>query len=105
MDSQNHYSVLSKRAGREDFRLLVLEPGQPGDQIICELHNVSLADVENPRNSKTYEAVSHVWGSKEPLIPVRVGARPVPVRENLYDFLNQVRDPDNTMTLWIDALW
>ena len=105
MGSQNHYSLLPNDTAQQSFRLLELEPGQSEDQVICELRTVSLPASESAKCPFSYEAVSHVWGSKKTFFPIRVGAWPVPVRENLYHFLKQVRDPNKRMTLWIDALW
>lgn len=104
MGSQSHYPPLRRQPGRDTFRLLLLEPGQAEDSITCQLRTVSVSESESQDEYPTYEAVSHVWGSKDATFPIRLGAWSVPVRENLYRFLKQIRSPDKSLTLWIDAL-
>lgn len=104
--SQSHYPHLPRENGRDNFRLLVLKPGRPDDNIKCDLRIVDLSESENEQHELGYEAVSHVWGSeKDPTTLIELGAWLVPVRENLYDFLKQIRSLDEHKTLWVDALW
>ena len=88
----------------DTFRLLELEPSEFSDPITCRLR---IAELPNARSSElpvAYEAVSYAWGPESPTFEIHVGAWPVLVRENLWEFLLQKRHVTEQATLWIDAL-
>lgn len=104
MERRGHYQPLPTQRGNETFRLLRLEAGSANDPIICQLH---IAEVPNDRTTYgllLYDAVSYVWGVDEPRYEIILGAWSFFIRENLYQFLLQIRHPAEDLTLWIDAL-
>ncbi|KAK5172286.1 uncharacterized protein LTR77_003924 [Saxophila tyrrhenica] len=104
MDVQGHYEPLPRRLGPDGFRLLDLQPGQPGDPVSCRLRTVLLPDHRDKTRPVASEAVSYAWGPEQPQFPIRLNAQPLYVRENLWRFLRQRRHPTQGITLWIDAL-
>lgn len=81
-------------------RLLKLYPGDANSEIHCDLskHPVD----EEPK----YDALSYVWGSGRPDCHVVLDGRRVPIRKNLWRFLNHARRSPSRFAryLWIDAL-
>lgn len=98
--------------GKEDeYRLLVLEPGQRDQGIECSL--VSSAHFE-----QKYEAVSYVWGDPLPDCEIKIsrhkawtggrGAKSLSdsfyITLHLYEALRCLRYPAEPRYLWIDAI-
>ncbi|KAI0439965.1 heterokaryon incompatibility protein-domain-containing protein [Xylaria telfairii] len=83
---------------RNEFRLLELLSGQPSEDICCMLTHESLFE------HRPYFAVSYTWGSPELNRGVKLDGISVPVRENLYQLLQHLRQPHSSLVLWIDAL-
>ncbi|KAK3054194.1 hypothetical protein LTR09_004972 [Extremus antarcticus] len=104
MEARRHYEPLPQRLGPDGFRLLDLEPGQPGEPISCRLRTVLLSDHSDKTGPVAYEAVSYAWGPEQPQFPIRLNGSPIYVRENLWRFLRQRKHPTGSATLWIDAL-
>ncbi|KAJ9637159.1 hypothetical protein H2199_007445 [Coniosporium tulheliwenetii] len=82
----------------QDIRLLSLLPGHWEDDIRCSVRVVSLKD--NP----AYETLSYVWGDPTVTKPIFVDGGETQITTNLEDALRHLRDPDNALTVWIDAL-
>ncbi|KAK4107456.1 HET-domain-containing protein [Canariomyces notabilis] len=82
----------------KEIRLLVLEPGEPGDEVRCRLVNVQLSW------RTKYEALSYVWGSSTVTRPLRCSGHAIPVTVSLYDALNDLRYRDRERLLWVDAV-
>ena len=83
---------------RSELRLLTLHPGTWDSEIICNIKHASLDS--NP----DYEALSYTWGSLTDLRCIFVDGYEVKVSANLEIALRYLRSPDETRTLWIDAL-
>jgi hypothetical protein len=111
--SYEYFPLRSSPSGHsgDEFRLLVLLPGQDDAEIRCEIQHASL---DGPPQ---YEALSYTWGNpkgEESLGPCRgdpSASYPIKVDEgylsvgyNLRCALEQLRDGTNTRTLWIDAI-
>ncbi|XXG94923.1 hypothetical protein Hte_001182 [Hypoxylon texense] len=85
--------------GSMPIRLLRLQPGQPGDELIAELIPTSIDEVEGQ-----YEATSYTWGS--PADPKRMtcDGLNVIIQKNAFNMLNDLRRTEQTRTVWIDAI-
>jgi hypothetical protein len=84
-----------------EVRFLSLCAGTSNQIIRCELFSCPLGA------SKSYEALSYMWGPREPPDQsqvILVNDAPVPVRKNLYLALQAIRKPSQPRLLWIDAL-
>ncbi len=93
-----HQNPLSSK---DDFRLLKLHAGQ-GERIECSLHHHTLRAGQCP----PYHALSYTWGRAEQ--PQRhvlhlPGQAIIGVRENLYNALFTLQDPDIHCWLWVDG--
>ena len=104
MESRNHYQPLPRQRGIDTFRLLDLEPGELSDPISCRLRIAELPNGQFSERPVAYEAVSYAWGPESPSFRIHVGAWPVSIRKNLWQFLLQKRHVTEHATLWIDAL-
>ncbi|KAL2060720.1 hypothetical protein VTL71DRAFT_9361 [Oculimacula yallundae] len=83
----------------QEIRLVDILPGIWKDEIQCVLRHVSVA------NCPSYKALSYVWGaSKGTRRSVTVDGHPHLVTFNLENALRRIRQPDVTITFWIDAL-
>lgn len=81
------------------IRVLELHPGSPGNVVSCKTRVVSLHS--NPR----YTALSYTWG--DPSVTKKIqfnGKADVLVTVNLAAALLRLREPAETVTLWVDAL-
>lgn len=103
----------------DEIRILVLQPGEPEAMISCTLMVVSLSDA----NKKYYyEALSYYWGTDGANCEIKIQEFPkdrprtfknvadlfIPrrfyIRSNLHAALSQLRDKDQSIYLWVDAL-
>jgi hypothetical protein len=80
------------------IRLLELQPGRRMSPIQCELVQTSLQD------SVRYEALSYCWGELHQTRQIACSGRSVPVTNNLYIALENLRYPHETRMLWVDAM-
>jgi hypothetical protein len=80
------------------IRLLVLEPGQNDDPLICSLQESSLDDCP------PFEAISYVWGSPHRTYPISCDSKYLWITPNLEDALRRVRLPHETRCLWADSI-
>ncbi|MCJ1446332.1 MAG: hypothetical protein MMC23_006837 [Stictis urceolatum] len=78
-------------------RLMELKPGT--GEIHCELHNAHLG---NERVS--YTALSYTWGTQILQQYIWCNGKVLPVTQNLFDALKQLRNQQNSVMLWIDAI-
>lgn len=83
---------------RREIRLLHLHP-RTTDHITATL---SVADLESA--AETYSCVSYVWGNPNETVPIEVDGHEMQITLNLFDFLHHIRDPDDTLILWVDAI-
>src|SRR5690242_3154228 len=86
-------------AAKQEIRLLclLLSAEQSRDLISCELIHECLDNV------RPYAALSYVWGSPLPSRDIQIDGQRVPVGENLYQAVLQLREKDESV-LWIDAI-
>jgi hypothetical protein len=82
----------------DEFRLLLVSPGQPGDQLICNLVHASYDD------PPSYEALSYVWGSMDPSYFLDCSDVQVRVTKNLHEALCHFRLESQIRIVWADAL-
>lgn len=82
----------------DEFRLLLVSPGQPGDQLICNLVHASYDD------PPPYEALSYVWGSMDPPYFLECSDVQVRVTKNLHEALCHFRLESQIRIVWADAL-
>ncbi|KAI4916359.1 uncharacterized protein J4E92_009276 [Alternaria infectoria] len=52
----------------------------------------------------TFACVSYVWGDPNKTVSIEVDNQEVQITKNLFDFLCHIRDPNETLTLWADAI-
>jgi hypothetical protein len=102
-----------------DIRLLIVNRGEPLDDIVVSLKTVS---TEKLRRSYEYEALSYHWGEGEAIHPIYVrdslptdaiksmdeavllGMKRIYVKPNLYKALRSLRLKDGEIVLWVDAI-
>src|SRR5438105_8679457 len=81
-----------------EVRLLVLNPGLPGEPIECFLEHYPLD------RAKPYKALFYVWGDTQDSAFIQVDGCSFKVTKNLKDFLVSYRSNDRCAVLWIDAV-
>lgn len=110
----------------DQVRLLVIRPGSGDEEINVTL--LTVGDIHLGTEDYPYEALSYHWGegdethaiivqedvnsnpvkqmSEAVLSVMRGGAgtKRLSVRPNLYEALKHLRDPDDNVPLWVDAL-
>ncbi|KAI1079009.1 heterokaryon incompatibility protein-domain-containing protein [Whalleya microplaca] len=88
---------------RNEFesRVLVLQPGKPGQPIECSLKEIG---IRNAPHEIHYEALSYVWGDPKEQESIMCDGMPRLVTKNLYEALNSLRYLEEQRTLWVDAL-
>ena len=79
---------------RPTIRVFTILPGT--GTIRCLMKQV---DLDSDRT-----ACSYVWGDQEPSQVILINERPFYIRENLHDFLLQMRKDEGLKPLWVDAL-
>lgn len=79
------------------IRIITIQPGFPGDPIICDLH-IGSFEAEN------YEALSYVWGPANFTRKILISGKPVYVTNHLYHAMKHLRQRDKPRSIWIDAL-
>jgi hypothetical protein len=82
----------------DEFRLLLILPGQPGDDLICTLVHASY------NTPPPYEALSYVWGNPEPPFFLECSDARARVTGNLHGALCHFRLESQIRIVWADAL-
>ncbi len=82
----------------DEIRLIILEPGAPGDPLECHLINVQLSW------RTKYEALSYAWGDASITRPLACSGRSIDVAASLHDALTDLRLPQSRRYLWVDAV-
>ncbi|KAK8121807.1 HET-domain-containing protein [Apiospora sp. TS-2023a] len=82
----------------DEFRVLILLPGDKDEPLRCELLTASLTD--HPQ----YEALSYVWSIKPDPAHILLNGQEVAITEGLKDILFRLRLASDSRTLWIDRL-
>ncbi|KAI4949047.1 hypothetical protein J4E91_005510 [Alternaria rosae] len=83
----------------EFIRVLKLQPGETGQNLVC---NLEIVDIEQSKGS--YEAISYVWGDSNSTIDIQCNGLRVPVTISLADALRNFRNTSEPRALWADAL-
>lgn len=83
---------------RDTIRLLELWPGSYDDDLQGFLFTKQFS-----RKPK-YHALSYTWGETNPDKFIRLDGRCLPIRDNLCKFLKHLRQPDEEIYLWADAI-
>ncbi|KAH8748073.1 heterokaryon incompatibility protein-domain-containing protein [Hyaloscypha sp. PMI_1271] len=95
--ASNLYESIDQHS--RDIRLVKLHPSiQQSSAISCTLLRESL---ENP---PTYSALSYVWGDIRDTVPLTVSGYELHVTKNLQAALKRLRQPENTLLLWVDSI-
>ncbi|OCK74060.1 HET-domain-containing protein [Lepidopterella palustris CBS 459.81] len=82
----------------EKTRLIILEPGEPEDDLQCHIKHVhSLQDQE-------YEALSYAWSEESKEHSIVCSGRKLRLTANLDAALRQLRFVDGVRVLWVDAI-
>jgi hypothetical protein len=84
--------------GAREIRLLALEPGRHGDPLRGSLAVCSLLP------KPFYNALSYVWGDTADLGQIAINRDPLRITRNLEIALQHIRDADESLVLWIDAI-
>lgn len=79
-------------------RYLLLQPGESGDPIVCNIHATKLED------STPFEAISYVWGTPERTEPIKCDGKTLYITVNLRNSLLAVRRLDMARALWADSI-
>lgn len=90
-------------------RVLRVLPGQPGDPIVCQLLNMVIPGVQSCTSHSeiycgSYVALSYTWGIGHRLHSIICNDAPLPVMENLFSALLNLRQTDHDLVIWIDAV-
>lgn len=100
-----HYPPLNSETS---FRVLIIEPGAPGEALCCRLEEVPSPLLETER----YEALSYAWGDEtsSDLVFIAGGSNfgdgysILYIKPNLFDALQMLRLRDEERRIWIDAI-
>lgn len=92
----HHYLELDPT--RDEFRLFTLKPGAAGSNIEGILEHYPL------QTSPSYHGLSYAWGNPKDTQTILVDGHSLSVTSNLHDALQHIRDINQSITLWIDAI-
>ncbi|OTA97989.1 hypothetical protein M426DRAFT_31926, partial [Hypoxylon sp. CI-4A] len=81
-----------------EVRVLEILPGIEDEPIECRLV------VRNLYDDGILEALSYVWGKDMAPEPITVDHKSFKVTKNLYGILPNLRRPDTTREIWVDAI-
>ncbi|KAF4438881.1 HET-domain-containing protein [Fusarium austroafricanum] len=81
-----------------EMRLLILEPGDKDDDIVCGLC------ICRPTDVLSYQALSYTWGDPTKIENIRCNGQNIKVASNLHQALLRLRHSRHARILWIDAL-
>jgi hypothetical protein len=113
-DTRSIYASVPLPPGKF-IRVIRIQSGAPPDPIACDFHLLKPGyeygeiydfntDLCVSQQYVQYTALSYTWGDSTPLHTILVDGKPLQVRQNLWDFLQQARERKLTKYLWIDAL-
>jgi hypothetical protein len=83
-----------------EIRVITVYPGQRDDPIRCSLRTCSLLG----RTKPSYRALSYAWGKEMADEPITVDGHVRFITSSLYSALRSLREQDDAITLWADAL-
>ncbi|KAK4990189.1 hypothetical protein LTR50_002663 [Elasticomyces elasticus] len=88
-----------QQLGSKEIRVLMLEPGDASDRLICRLETWPLSA------DNDYEALSYTWGGQTPDVPIECDGCRVLVTRNLDIALRHFRHQyAGVRKLWMDAI-
>ncbi|KAM0425788.1 hypothetical protein ACHAPT_009038 [Fusarium lateritium] len=93
-DPDDTYISLDSR----QIRLLTLEPGNYGDDLVCHLETVDLKD------EPIFEAVSYCWGDRIDVCDIVIDDHTFCVTRNLHAALQRLRYETAPRQVWADAV-
>ncbi|KAH7385797.1 heterokaryon incompatibility protein-domain-containing protein, partial [Pyrenochaeta sp. MPI-SDFR-AT-0127] len=82
----------------QQYRVLDVYPGSPGDLILCKL------SVASSFLATDFEALSYVWGEGTAVEPLLVNGCSMKVTQNLHKALQSLRHRTEPRILWVDAI-
>jgi hypothetical protein len=100
------YQPLLNNHISKSLRFIKLLPGLPGTDLQCTIIHEQFSSVDpHPIFEDSYEALSYTWGSTNEY-PCQITSNNIriPVKQNLFDALYQLRKLDASRLLWVDAL-
>ncbi|CZR64315.1 uncharacterized protein PAC_14213 [Phialocephala subalpina] len=85
---------------KSEIRIIILKPGTTSSPLECCLKHI------NPKAKPRvrYKALSYTWGSPEPTRTMTLDGIQIQVRENLWQALCHIRQPQDEVRLWVDAI-
>lgn len=84
----------------KSIRVLCIQPGVRGTTIEASLFKIDLNDPERA----PYTALSYTWGESAIVNYVLVNDERIGVRANLFQALQNIRSPDESIVIWVDAI-
>ncbi|KAF2805103.1 HET-domain-containing protein [Mytilinidion resinicola] len=81
-----------------EIRLIELKPEFMGDSIFCNMYCTSL------QKKPEFIALSYSWGDVDKTHTIHARGYEVPVTKNLHQALMQLRKPQESAVLWVDAI-
>ncbi|KAH6661847.1 heterokaryon incompatibility protein-domain-containing protein, partial [Halenospora varia] len=85
------------------IRLLILQPGPLGSEIRCSLVYTTVSDCRNDIYDH-YTALSYVWGDPTDTTTIIVDGQPFQATVNLAAALDDLRDDERPLRMWVDAI-
>lgn len=106
MRSSVPHAYTPLNAADHEIRILVLYPNeQSSADVVCETFNFNVKRFSEMGTERfPYLALSYVCGSPEPKKTIWFGGEEKTVTPNLFEALENLRDPFVPMLLWVDAL-
>lgn len=92
-----HYQPLETE---DTIRLLHIHPGVGEAPLLCSLSHQLVGSKEFP----SYRAISYAWDHGSAPVPVPCNQQSLPLPFTIYQLLLRIRDTDEELLLWIDAI-
>ena len=101
--------IWNQRLRPTQIQLLCIQPGDICMPIITSLSIAKMTfydgvQLEDTRESITYEALSYSWGAPTETMSVQCNKYDISVRTTLYNALLHLRLKDSSRCIWVDAL-
>lgn len=98
MNSSDPYQSTSLNSSRKEIRLLELQPGPDGSDLIGRLERWAIG------NTPPYEALSYTWGPSHKSERIVIEQAELCITDNLASALCILRSRDRERKIWIDAI-
>ena len=99
-DMTSWYEYQQLESG-SSIRLLKILPGNPGDDINCEIFHALL---DRDGSTPGYTALSYVWGPLQPQKAIRCNGFRFAITLNLQGAIRALRKVEETRVMWIDYI-